>query len=145
MKPKDALIKDGFPGVTAGRGRLSLAAKTRCAELAAQGWDIDGYSSTPAPVVKATKAVDKPEPVTPKPGLTPVEGSTAGRGNQKVVMDIPDERYPEADFKAYAGGKQIGMRTACNTCGNALTHNVCALPRVWVDFETEADVEFRRV
>lgn len=140
MKPKVALVKDGFlpAGSENRRGRLSLEAKARLAELVALGWDIDGLSA-PKPVT------EKPEAEPSKPGITPVDGTSSARGSGKVIVEIPDERYPENEFRAFAGGKEIGMRDVCNTCGNSFTHNVCSNPTKWIDFETSAPVEFRRV
>lgn len=133
MKPKVALVKDGFlpAGSENTRGRLSLSAITRCKELAAEGWDIDGYSKPTvavAPVAKTQDKVSKP--------ATEFVG----------VADTPDEYRPESVWQAHAnhGEKKvsIGMRTICNQCNNSLSYCHCRTPYVWLDFETEAAVSF---
>lgn len=125
MKPKSALVKDGFlpPGSENKRGRLSLDAINRLKELAASGWDIDGYS-------KAT--VSSPETVKSK---APVDSAR--------IPDVPDESRPENDWSAFVGTNEIGMRTVCNVCGSSLTYCRCSQPRVWLDFDREAVVYFK--
>ena len=123
MKPKHALVKDGFlpKGSENVRGRLSLAAKNRLAELVAMGWDIEGFS-----INKATAAVEK------RP-----------KNDPNTVIDIPDESRSEFLWRAYAGGREIGMRTACNTCKASLTYCRCQSPRVWLDYDREVMVVFK--
>lgn len=131
MKPKVALVKDGFlpAGSENVRGRLSAAAIERCKELAAKGWDIDGYT-----VSKSTAAEDKPvvEKVKHDPNRIP---------------DVPDQIRDENDWKAirYFEGKpvEVGMRTVCNVCRSSLTYCPCEKPRVWVDYQDEAVVYFK--
>lgn len=127
MKPKVALVKDGFlpAGSENVRGRLSGAAIERCKQLAAQGWDIEGYSvskstdSTTAPVVEKVKAID------------------AG------IVEIPNEYRAEANWTAHTTEGEIGMRTVCNVCGASLNYCGCLHPKVWVDFDREGVVYFK--
>ena len=126
MKPKDALVKDGFlpEGSQNKRGRLSAAAIARCTELASQGWQIDGYvtsqsASQDAPVVKKV-----------------------AQSNVKEVADIGEPYRDENYWTASADGHPVGMRTVDNVCGNSLTYCPCPHPRVWVDFDHEAVVQF---
>lgn len=132
MKPKVALVKDGFlpAGSENKRGRLSLAADARLKELAGMGWQIDGYS-----VSKSTT-----------PDTAPVVTKAASADPNRVV-DVPDESRPESLWIAYrhADGKpvDVGMRTCCNVCRASLTYCRCESPRVWVDFDSEAVVYFK--
>ena len=131
MKPKEALVKDGFlpPGSENRRGRLSADAIDRCKALAAQGWKIEGYevssSNSTAPVVEKVKVAT----------------------GEKTIADIPD--YPlrdESMWEAYAnhnGLVKIGMRTVCNNCGCSLTYCPCKSPMVWVDHEHQCVVNFK--
>ena len=123
MKPKVALVKDGFlpPGSENVRGRLSLAAIERLKELAAAGWNIDGYTVS---VTKAKVSVSK-EPT------------------GDFVADIPEESRSEFDWQAFAGSKEVGMRTCCNICRASLTYCRCERPRVWLDFNRESMVVFK--
>lgn len=126
MKPKVALVKDGFlpEGSENKRGRLSGEAIERCKALAAQGWAIDGYSvseeSTPtAPVVEKVKA------------------------DPNAVADVPDQSRSETDWQAHTDTGKVGMRTVCNVCRNSLTYCWCPHPVVWVDAGVESVVEFK--
>lgn len=130
MKPKVALVKDGFlpPGSENTRGRLSGAAIERCKELAAGGWDIEGYvssKSTGSPVVEKVKV--------------------AAVG--KEIADIGNPLRDESVWEAYAvhDGKNVpvGMRTVDNLCGNSLTYCLCRSPRVWLDHDLEVVVNFK--
>lgn len=137
MKPKAALVMDGFQEPdnghkwTAGdenkRGRLSAAAVRRCEQLAASGVQIDGYvvsSSNTGPVADA--------PVVKK----------VAQSNVKEVADIGEPYRDENYWTASADGHPVGMRTVDNVCGNSLTYCPCPHPRVWVDFDHEAVVQF---
>lgn len=129
MKPKDALIRDGFPGVKAGKGRLSLEAKERLKVLAAEGWNIDGYS-----VTKATEA--KPATVV----------QTKPANGPKVIADIPDETRNESLWTAHVpGGKRIGMREVCVNCSQSFTYCPCPTPRFNLDYKTVVDVDFKPI
>lgn len=127
MKPKVALVKDGFlpAGSENKRGRLSGAAIERLKELASQGWAIDGYT-----VTKPTAATEKPavEKVTVDPNR---------------IADVPDESRPEDEWQAFTTAGEVSMRTVCNICHSSLTYCHDTLPRVWVDFETEGVVSFK--
>lgn len=132
MKPKAALIKDGTIPTKMGKGRLSGEQIARCKELAAMGWDIEGYTVTKSTAADATPVVEKAE-----------------RHDPNRVFDIPDESRPESVWRAYRhdDGKQVtvGMRTVCNACGTSLTYCRCEHPRVWVDHNAEAVVYFKPV
>lgn len=134
MKPKVALVKDGFlpAGSENKRGRLSIDAINRLKELAASGWDIDGYS-----VTRTAPTVGKPTaPVVEKVKADP-----------NTIPDVPDESRPEKDWQAYRkfGLEQVevGMRTVCNVCGSSLSYCHCPKPVVWVDADLEAVVYFK--
>jgi len=123
MKPKAALVKDGFlpPGSENVRGRLSGAAISRCEELAAKGWKIDGFMASSQ--TKTVVRVPKPDP--------------------ERVFDIPDETRNESYWRAFAGDGEIGMRTVCLRCNSSLTYCPCPSPVVWLDFQTQGTVTFK--
>ena len=125
MKPKSALVKDGFlpVGSENKRGRLSAAAIKRCEELAAQGWKIDGFTAEKVADETKVKKTAKPDP--------------------NRVVDVPDEARAESLWRAYADEKEIGMRTVCNNCGNSLTYCRDRTPVVWVDHDRQAVVSFK--
>lgn len=131
MKPKVALVKDGFlpPGSENTRGRMSKAAITRCEELAAQGWKIDGFS--------AVKSSDTSKPVT-------VERVSV---DPNRIADVPDMARDERDFTAWVTreGKpeKIGMREVCNGCRSSFTYCHCSTPRFWLDHTRESVVTFK--
>lgn len=127
MKPKEALVKDGFlpEGADRKRGRLSLAAIERLKDLASTGWDIEGYSVTDAPDATGAAVIEKV------------------KTDPNAVSEIPNEYRAEANYTAHADGKEIGMRTVCNIDRRSLNFCVCAHPRVWVDFDREAVVVFK--
>lgn len=127
MKPKTALVKDGFlpEGSENKRGRLSSAAIKRLEELASKGWSIEGYGSAIA--VKATAQTEKVE-------------STG-------MPDVPEASRDEAELEAYVvvnGVREtIGMRKVCNGCQSSLTYCHCPAPWVWVDSNSQAMVGFK--
>lgn len=127
MKPKAALVKDGFlpAGSENKRGRLSAAAIDRLKELAGKGWDIEGYT-----VSKSSNSTAPPK----------VEKVAVDHNR---VIDVPDESRPEADWQAFTTNGEVGMRTCCNACGASLTYCRCPRPRVWLDFQTEGVVYFK--
>jgi hypothetical protein len=129
LKPKDALVKDGFlpPGSEKQRGRLSGAAIDRCKELAGQGWDIEGYSVTVSSDSTAATVVQKV------------------KADPNAVVDIPNPTRDETAMTAWAGDVNVGMRKVCNNCRRSLTYCPCPQPRVWVDHETQAVVHFRQL
>ena len=120
MKPKAALVKDQFvdgdhtwsPGDENKRGRLSKPAIERCKELAGQGWSIDGYSvsESSSPTGPRTVVQVKRDP--------------------NAVVDIPNPTRDEKTMTAWAGTKEVGMRTVCNNCKRSLTYCPCPQPRV---------------
>lgn len=128
MKPKHALVKDGFlpAGSENKRGRLSLDAINRLKELAGSGWDIDGYS------------VSKP---TTSTGPVKVEKTKASDSSR--VLDVPDEHRAEELWTAHTSEGEVGMRTVCNTCKCSLTYCWCPSPRVWIDHTQEGVVYFK--
>lgn len=121
MKPKVALVKDGFlpPGSENKRGRLSADAIARLKELAAGGMSIEGYS------VSSDNTVEK----------------VAVDPNK--VYDIPNESRPEDSWTAHTTEGPVGMRTICNLCHGSLNYCHCPHPRIWVDFDREAVVYFK--
>lgn len=133
MKPKVALVKDGFlpPGSENTRGRMSKDAIARCEVLAAQGWKIDGFS------VVASSSADTSKPVT-------VERVSV---DPNRIADVPDMARDERDFTAWVTreGKpeKIGMREVCNVCRSSFTYCHCASPRFWLDHIHESVVTFK--
>lgn len=142
MKPKAALVKDGFTepngkvwtaGMENSRGRLSAAGIERCKQLSAEGWQIEGYALVAQPTGStAPREVEKVKVQT----------------GEKVIADIPiNPLRDEAVWEAYANvdGKvqSVGMRTVDNVCGNSLTYCPCKSPRVWVDHNRQAVVNFK--
>ena len=117
MKPKVALVKAGFlpAGSENVRGRLSGEAIAKCKALAAEGWDIEGYtvsqSSTPtAPVVEKTPVAN----------------------GEKVIHDIV-MRFPlDTPAHAFIDGKRVkvSMREACGNCRVSLVCCTCGAPSV---------------
>lgn len=108
MRPKDALIKDGFPGVTAGRGRLSAAAKSRLQELANQGWSIDGYSSGKAVAEVRAKVAADPKVVQ----------------EFTIFWSVDEYRAVETD------GKVRSMAEVCRNCHVSLVQCHCGDPYI---------------
>lgn len=124
MKPKVALVKDGFlpAGSENVRGRLSREALVRLDELSKQGWDIDGYGNS---IVEKATRKDKSETTVLEFG------------------DLPPETRPESEWQARSGNVEIGMRTVCNNCHASLTYCHCEMPKVWLDFDREGVVSFK--
>lgn len=119
MKPKEALVKDGFlpAGSENKRGRLSQAAIDRCKELVAQGWAIEGYANSSTPNSTPTAAT-----------VSKVKVETG----VKVIADIGNPTRDEREVVAKANGRTLGMRDVC-TCGNSFTYCWCDTPTAWVD------------
>lgn len=126
MKPKIALVKDGFlpPGSENVRGRLSAAAIDRLKELASQGWNIDGYS-----VSKSEDSVT-------------VERVAS---NPNEVAEPRPEIRSEKEWRVVTSRKHTGMRNCCATCGASYTHCPCPQPTAWVDYATREVVSFKPV
>lgn len=127
MKPKEALVKDGFlpPGSENKRGRLSGEAIERCKALAAQGWRIEGYEVSQSAKTDESPVVKK------------VAASDPNR-----IPDVPEPFRDEDSVQAMAGTTKIGNRTVCNICRSSLMYCPCPSPRVWLDHETEVVVHF---
>lgn len=127
MKPKEALVKDGFlpKGSENTRGRMSKAGITRCEELAASGWSIDGFS--------VTKSADSSKPDT----------VTKIKTDPNAVVDIPNPTRDETAMTAWVGTENVGMRKVCNNCRRSLTYCPCEQPKVWVDSDLEGVVYFK--
>lgn len=85
------------------RGRVSVAHEALCAAAAAKGIAIKGYA-----VSTSTATADKPAETTVK---------KVDATNVKVIAELPDYRYPEAEFVAIErrNGKRVerGMREIC--------------------------------
>lgn len=131
MKPKAALVKDGFTegdhtwsaGDENKRGRLSLVAKARLTELASKGWQIDDYSVSKSEAGEVTVTKVKSDP--------------------NAVAEIPNPTRDEKALNAYSGTVKIGMRTVCNNCRRSLTYCPCEQPRVWLDCDLQGVVHFK--
>lgn len=137
MKPKAALVKDGFlpAGSENKRGRMSAAAIARCEELVTLGWQIEGFQS-----VKSSKPADASAAA--KPATVERVKVDSNR-----IADVPDMRRDERDWSAsvIVDGKTrpVGFRTVCNGCGNSLGWCYEETSRVWVDANLEAVVTFK--
>jgi len=120
--PKEVLFKHGLIEKI-GRGRLSADNRKWLDEFVAGGGKVDGWSVT-------------------ETGETKVE--KVGR----VITPDVTETHPEKENEAYyfLNGKPItvSMRTVCNVCHNSLSYHFCQEPKVWVDYQTEAVVYFRK-
>lgn len=119
MKPKVALVKDGFlpAGSENQRGRMSAAGIKRCEELVALGWQIDGFASVskPSDDSKAAKTVAR---VSVDPNR---------------IQDVPDPLRDKRDWTLIekSTGKPMryaGMCNVCQVCGNSFTYCGCANP-----------------
>ena len=125
MKPKAALVKDGFlpAGSENKRGRMSAAGIARCEELVSQGWKIEGFAAA------SSKPSD--ESADAKPAVTRV------KTDPNRLVDVPDMRRDERDWSAHVtvDGKsqEIGFRTVDNSCGSSLGWCYCPESRVWLN------------
>lgn len=127
MKPKDWLKANGHISEIK-RGRMSREHIELIKAAVATGVKIEGYG-------EVTATADKPATVE----------RTAVDPNR--LVDVPDVYRDERTLMAYRtqDGKQIeiGMRTVDNNCGSSLTYCRCDSPRVWVDHESQAVVNFK--
>lgn len=124
MKPKEYLFSKGMIEKV-GKGRLSREHVQFLKDEAAKGVYIEGYSlSVPASVVKS----DKPK---------------AEVSKEKGIVDIGPPLRDEDALMAVCDGKEIGMRTICNTCHSSLTYCGCQYPKVNIDHEREGVVVFK--
>lgn len=133
MKPKEALVKDGFlpPGSENKRGRLSAAGITRCEELAAKGWKIDGFA------VSSKPSADTSKPVTVE--RVKVEANR--------LLDVPEPLRDARDWTLVRKdtGKPIhavGMKNVCEGCHSSFTYCPCGSPS-FLDNTGPVPVEFR--
>jgi hypothetical protein len=134
MKPKQALVKDGFlpPGSENKRGRMSAAAIARCEELVAAGWKIEGFES----VKPVSVSTDKPTTEVKRVSVDP-----------NRLVDVPDALRSDKDFTLVRKdtGKPIhavGMRNVCEGCGSSFTYCPCPSP-TFLDNTGRVPVEFR--
>lgn len=140
MKPKVALVKDGFlpAGSENTRGRMSKAMIARCEYLVSEkNWDIDGFVKS---TVRPKSETEKSEPEVKRVAVT----------NEKVIADLPPETHNENEYQPFVhvDGKaqKVGKRTVCTTCGNSLTHCWCGDPQVWVKMgSAKAPVWFEKI
>ena len=131
MKPKVALVKDGFlpAGSENKRGRLSGEAIARCKTLAAQGWAIEGYE-----VSKSTNSS--------KADTAPTVEKVKVAASGKEIADIGEPTRDEKSLAAYADGKKIGMREVCR-CGASFTYCRCSEPMIRAGGDRMVVVYFR--
>ena len=135
MKPKAALVKDGFlPPDAVGRGRMSRAMIERCQYLVDnENYNIEGFA-------KSSNA-GKPALETAKPVINRV------KTDPNRLVDVPDMRRDErmwtATVKVDGKDREIGFRTVCNGCGSSLGWCYEETSRVWVDSDREAVVNFK--
>lgn len=124
-RPKEWLVQHGHlpPGSENARGRISAENIARIHEAVAGGTIIDGYT----PVTGSSVAVPKVERVA---------------GNEKRLVDVPDEARNESLWTAHTTEGEIGMRTVCDTCRNSFTYCRCQFPKTLVQ-GVEAVVVFK--
>lgn len=130
MNAKEYLLSKGkIDAIT--RGRISRDNHAFLLSEVQRGIKIDGY--TPVEVTKASgeKSIKNTQKVS----------------TEKVVSDLPPERYFEESTEAYAfvDGKKhpVGMRTVCNTCGVSFTYHYCNNPKAYVHNQS-VDVTFTK-
>lgn len=127
MKPKAALVKDGFlPPNASGRGRMSAPMIERCQYLVDhEGYTIDGFAKSSA----SGKAIDAS--ASAKPEIVRV------KTDPNRLVDVPDMRRDERDWTAHVTvdgkSREIGFRTVDNGCGSSLGWCYCPTSRVWVN------------
>lgn len=112
---RDYLVSKGL--AKAGRGKFSGAALAELDNARKAGIKFsDDQNSVPAR--QAAKIPGKPEPVVKSdPRDTPYL--------------TPDEyRYPEAEYKALVGKKEVSLRECCNTCKVSLVNHACNAPTI---------------
>ena len=122
--PKDVLFKHGRIDKI-GRGRISKENHAWLEAYVAKGGKVDGYSVSSKP---------ESEPVVTKAQRVSEYG--------EVTLTHPEkdwEAWVRVDGKSYT----VGMRTVCINCRNSLVGDRCGSPKVWVDFDTSALVEFK--
>lgn len=128
MKPKEALVKDGFlpAGADRKRGRLSLDAIERLKDLASAGWEIEGYEVTDTPDATGAAVVDKV------------------KTDPNAIADLPPMTRDENTTAAFTINGEVGMRTVCQNCRASLTYCPCPHPQVWLDHTQTGVVVFKQ-
>lgn len=123
--PKEYLRSIGID--VSGRGRMSAENVAKVKEAVASGVSIKGYATVSTPALAATteESVSR----------------TSGTGVFDIRPPLRDERM----LTATAGGKEVGMRTVCQGCGNSLTYCPCIRSMVYVDHDRIAAVEFKQL
>lgn len=124
MKPKQALVKDGFlpKGSENTRGRMSRKAIERCQYLVDhEGYTIDGFAKS--------SAAGKPADESAKPEIVRVSV------DPNRIADVPDPLRDKRDWELVdkATGKPMkyaGMCNVCNVCRNSFTYCPCQNPTV---------------
>lgn len=138
MKPKQALVKDGFlpKGSENKRGRLSGAGIERCQYLVDhEGYTIEGFAKSS----NAGKPVDASSDA--KPEIVRV------KSDPNRLVDVPDALRSDKDWTLVrkSDGKSIhavGMRNVCQGCGSSFTYCPCSVP-TFLDNTGVVQVEFR--
>lgn len=121
MKPKVALVKAGFlpAGSENVRGRLSLAAIEKCKELAAEGWQIEGYATSQTKDIKSGES------------KTVVTKEKVIHNSSEVVE--PRYRFGQDAVNTHEAvtrdGRVYDMRQACR-CGYSLNGCMCNEPAI---------------
>ena len=136
MKPKQALVKDGFlpAGSENKRGRMSGAAIERCQYLVDhEGYTIDGFAKS--------SAAGKPAVESAKPEIVRVKTDT------NRLVDVPEPLRHKEDFTLVRKdtGKPIhavGMHNVCQGCNSSFTYCPCPSP-TFLDNTGIVPVEFR--
>lgn len=137
MKPKQALVKDGFlpKGSENKRGRMSGAAIERCQYLVDhEGYTIEGFAKS--------SASGKPALETAKPEIVRVK-TDANR-----MLDVPDALRSDKDWTLVRKDTRkpihaVGMRNVCQGCGSSFTYCPCSTP-TFLDNTGVIAVEFRQ-
>lgn len=136
MKPKQALVKDGFlpKGSENKRGRMSGKAIERCQYLVDhEGYTIDGFAKS--------SAAGKPAVESAKPEIVRVSV------DPNRIADVPDALRSEKDWTLVRAdnGKPIhavGMRNVCQGCGSSFTYCPCRVP-TFLDNTGPVPVQFK--
>lgn len=136
MKPKAALVKDGFlpAGSENKRGRMSGPAIERCQHLVDhEGYAIEGFAKS--------SAAGKPAVESAKPEIVRVK-TDANR-----LVDVPDPLRDSRDWTLVRASDKkpihaVGMRNVCEGCGNSFTYCPCSVPK-FLDNTGPVPVEFR--
>lgn len=136
MKPKQALVKDGFlpAGSENQRGRMSGKAIERCQYLVDhEGYTIEGFAKS--------GASGKPAAESAKPEIVRV------KTDPNRLVDVPDALRDSRDWTLVRKdtGKPIhavGMRNVCEGCKSSFTYCPCPVP-TFLDNTGPVPVEFR--